>query len=342
MGVLMKYLISPQKRQFKANLHCHSVLSDGKLTPEQLKAAYKDHGYSILAITDHEHPFDHSDLSDEDFLMLTGYEAYIRPDFNNLYDKFNPEIHINLLAKDPHNTAIVGYARECIKYMPDEELDRAVKLGPKEKRRYTPGYVNRFIEVAKENGYLAAYNHPYWSLEDMSDIMGYRGFFSMEMCNYSSFLQNRLEYNGQIYDALLRRGTRIACHSADDNHNKEPFGSPKSDSFGGATQILADDLSYESVIRALEKGDFYSTMGPEIYEVSVSEGVARIHCSPADVIIMHDGSKQPFAFYAEKGGKIAEATAPIRDEAPYIRFTVMTDGYRFADTRGFFRDEFDF
>ena len=27
------YLIDPGKKQFKANLHCHSTHSDGKLTP---------------------------------------------------------------------------------------------------------------------------------------------------------------------------------------------------------------------------------------------------------------------------------------------------------------------
>lgn len=46
------YLISPDKKQYKANLHCHSTISDGKKTPEELKEMYKRHGYSILAITE--------------------------------------------------------------------------------------------------------------------------------------------------------------------------------------------------------------------------------------------------------------------------------------------------
>ena len=37
---MMKYLISPHKAQYKANLHCHSTLSDGCLTPEVLKNLY--------------------------------------------------------------------------------------------------------------------------------------------------------------------------------------------------------------------------------------------------------------------------------------------------------------
>ena len=87
---MIKY-ISKDQPQYKANLHCHSTLSDGKLTPEQLKNAYKDKGYSVLAITDHEYPYDHSDMNEKDFLMLTGYEAYIRPNGSG-YSSYQPEI----------------------------------------------------------------------------------------------------------------------------------------------------------------------------------------------------------------------------------------------------------
>jgi hypothetical protein len=38
----------------KGNLHAHSTLSDGLLTPEAVVAAYEALGYDFLAITDHE------------------------------------------------------------------------------------------------------------------------------------------------------------------------------------------------------------------------------------------------------------------------------------------------
>ena len=95
----MRYLISPNKKQYKANLHCHSVLSDGKKTPEELKEMYKGEGYGILAITDHERPASHKELSDDDFLMLTGYEAYIQPSPQAIMQPYEPEIHLNLFFK---------------------------------------------------------------------------------------------------------------------------------------------------------------------------------------------------------------------------------------------------
>ena len=47
---MKKYLL-PEKGQFyKANLHCHSTVSDGHLTPEEIKKHYMAHGYSVVAI----------------------------------------------------------------------------------------------------------------------------------------------------------------------------------------------------------------------------------------------------------------------------------------------------
>lgn len=60
----------------KGNLHSHSVFSDGKLTPEEMKAAYKGHGYDFLAVTDHDVYTDTRHLSDETFTMIQGFELW--------------------------------------------------------------------------------------------------------------------------------------------------------------------------------------------------------------------------------------------------------------------------
>lgn len=333
------YLISPHKQQFKANLHSHTVLSDGKLTPEEMKAAYKENGYSILAITDHETPHDHTALSDPDFLMLTGYEAYIRPDPNCTYNAFQPEVHLNLFAKDPHNTACVCYNPWCCKYMSAEEQEKLQKVGSQRRREYTVEYIDEFIRTANENGYLVSYNHPVWSMESEERILAYEGCFSLELVNGSSNVSNQMEYNGPLYDKLLRSGKHMFVHGADDNHNKHPFGTAGCDSFGGATMILADDLSYDYVIGAMEKGDMYCTMGPEIHSVSFDGETVHVECSPVKAIVCHVGSKAPAHALAEEGETITSADLKINPNARYIRISVKDEQGRYADTRGYFRDE---
>ncbi|MBQ7302828.1 MAG: PHP domain-containing protein, partial [Clostridia bacterium] len=64
------YLLPESGRFYKANLHCHSDLSDGALPPAEIKRRYMEHGYSIVAFTDHDVLLPHTDLASEDFLPL--------------------------------------------------------------------------------------------------------------------------------------------------------------------------------------------------------------------------------------------------------------------------------
>ena len=336
------YLISPDKKQYKANLHCHSTFSDGKKTPEELKEMYKRNGYSILSITDHETPKNHSYLNDDEFITITGYEAYIRNNAECRHDRYGKEIHINLFAKCPENETIICYNPKYCKYITDEQKEKYNKAGSQRTREYSISYINEFIKTAKENGYIPVYNHPWWSMEDEADILSYDGFLSMEMCNYDAYLLSRLEYNGALYDKMLKRGKKIFCHSADDNHNVYPEGSRLCDSFGGFTMIMPKDFSYNSIIEAMEEGEMYSSMGPLFKEVSIEGNKIHIECSEVDKITVFTGSKAPKCKYADEGATITQADFEIDESAEYFRVSIVDKYGKFADTRGFFRDELEF
>ena len=99
---MKKILFGAKQNFYKGNMHCHSNLSDGKLTPLELKNAYKAKGYSILAITDHEFLNNNSYLDDEDFLTITSTEVAIKQ-FENVstLKNFNMKVcHLNLYAKE--------------------------------------------------------------------------------------------------------------------------------------------------------------------------------------------------------------------------------------------------
>ncbi len=329
------YLISPHMAQFKANLHCHSTRSDGRLTPSELKNAYRQHGYQILSITDHEAPKDHSAMSETDFLFLTGYEAYIRPDPLCRYDKFSPEIHLNLFAKNPHNETIIGYNPACCKYLSDDEQSDLQKAGPTQVREYTTAYINEFIAAARENGYLVSYNHPVWSMESENSILSYNGIFSMEIVNYNSDTINHNEYNGALYDKLLSNEKYWFVHAADDNHNVYPFKHPQCDSFGAFTMICAESLSYDHVIEAMEQGNMYASTGPLFHEISVADNIVSIKCSDVAVITCHIGSKHPDSVQAFDGETVNEACFTIPSNARYVRISILDRNGKRADTRGY-------
>lgn len=339
---MKRILISNDQKQYKANLHCHTTVSDGHLTPEEAREAYRRAGYDILAITDHEVPRSYVHMSTPDFLMLTGYEAYIRRNANYVFDPYDTEVHLNLFARDPLNETVICYNKVSNKFFPKNNIDPNAmrRAGSERPREYTAAYVNEFIRTAVENGYLVSYNHPVWSMEDEERILSYENIFSLEIENYGSYLGNHMEYSGALYDKILRQRRRVFCHGGDDNHNSHPFGDPACDSFGAWTMILAKELTYDAVIAAMERGDMYASTGPVIQSLSVEDDTVRVECSPAKQIILFTGSKAPKFIIAEDGKSVSSAVLSLDAVAPYFRVAVIDEQGHTATTRGFFREEY--
>ena len=57
-----------QLNVYKANLHTHSSVSDGKFTPQEMIDKYSAAGYDVLSLTDHGK---HNDLSSCDHRGMT-------------------------------------------------------------------------------------------------------------------------------------------------------------------------------------------------------------------------------------------------------------------------------
>ena len=57
---------------YKGNLHMHTTVSDGTLSPEEAVARYRAAGYDFVALTDHRTV--NPPWEDEDFLILSGAE----------------------------------------------------------------------------------------------------------------------------------------------------------------------------------------------------------------------------------------------------------------------------
>lgn len=68
-------LLKTNGKFYKANLHCHTTLSDGKMTAAEVKEYYLKNGYNIVAYTDHSKYAYHKELLSEDFLPIAGFEA---------------------------------------------------------------------------------------------------------------------------------------------------------------------------------------------------------------------------------------------------------------------------
>ena len=256
---MRKYLLPKEGNFYKANLHCHTTVSDGKLTPAEVKDAYKAHGYSIVAYTDHclmiPH---HEELSDETFLALNGVELDAGEDKPM---KIKKTCHICCIALDPANHTQVCYHREKYDFKKMAPLRDTVEIDeslPDFERAHDPEHVTPMMQEARAKGFFVTYNHPTWSMESFEDYGRYEGMHAMEMYNGICVVKGHAEHNGHVYDALLRQGKRIYCIGADDNHNGVPIGSAGSESFVAFTVIKAETLEYTAVTDALVSGNFYA------------------------------------------------------------------------------------
>lgn len=281
---MKKYLLPHGQNCYKANLHCHTTISDGAYTPEQIKQHYMANGYSVVAFTDHEILIPHPELADDNFLPLNGYEYEVispeNPD--NPAHKLRKTCHMCLIALEPDNLTHVcwhgGLWGNAVNYR-----DRAaLKDEPLFERVYNGECISTVMQTARENGFFVTYNHPTWSMEDMADIQHYHGMHAMEIYNNGCCQSGYDDYNPTVYDAILRRGERIFCIAADDNHTQR-------DLCGGWTMICAEKLEYRTVTKALEKGHFYASTGPEIHELWFEDSKIHIRCSPAVKIVATAG-----------------------------------------------------
>ena len=344
----MKHYLIPENGQFyKANLHTHTTVSDGCKTPAEIKEIYKAHGYSVVAFTDHEVMVPHPELNDESFLAITAYE--VDTGGPALYGDFGeyPCYHLNFYAKNPletnypcpNPTYTWGNARAYAEKQDYYKGDY--------KRVYSTRGQNEMIAEAHAKGYLVSYNHPNWSKQSYNHYIGLEGVTALEVYNTGCALGGwTLDESDHVLDEFLMEGKRVYPVATDDNHGIR-------DMCGGWVRFKAPALTYENIMAAYEKGDFYASWGPEIDALYLEDGVLKMDF-PADShvcrVAVHSASRWASACFGEdmthaevdlKGffGDMNRLHYPA--DRGYFRVVVFDSKGNRAMTRGYFLDELE-
>jgi len=301
---------------YKGNLHCHSNLSDGRLTPEELKALYKGNGYSFLAITDHEHFNNNSYLDDEDFITITSAEYSIKqfPEQSTLKN-FNMKVcHLNFYAKEQSNDYSFCYSSVADHYTHGRRINKSEETP----HIYSKEGINALIKEGEKNGFFACYNHPRWSLENYGDYGEYEGLWGVEVYNHSCGTGGLYDYDINVVDDFLRDGKKVFVSCGDDNHNK------KEDSFGAFVMADVKEFSYKGIIDALLNGNFYASQKPLIHKISVKDSKVIVDCTDARQICYSTFGRRAASVFDTN-----HAEFEIKDSDIYFRIDVVDkEGYR--------------
>jgi hypothetical protein len=233
-------------RWYRGDLHSHSTVSDGVLAPEALLEEAEREGLDFFAITDHNrwaYPWFPRGSS---VLVIAGIEVT------------TPYGHFNVFAEGSSEPP-------WLSLLPD--------VGGETREEPQPGAARELLSEVRASGLRGSINHPrispwaWWDPElDLASIS------YLEVWNDPTWPENR-EANPatlEMWTRWLNAGLRVTAVGGSDFHDPEPkrrrdgrrteghrIGIPR-------TYVFAEACTPAAILRALDGGRAYVTMGPTI------------------------------------------------------------------------------
>ena len=280
---------------WRGNLHTHSDRSDGCLTPQEVCRRYKAEGYDFIALTDH-------------FIGQYGY-----PITNTI--AFRDESFTTIIGAELHSGA-----------MNNGELWHILAVGLPEnfKRPNAPSFLplteqETGAELAQRAVSAGAYvviAHPQWSGMTYEDAMSIKMAHAVEVYNHGCAMGCDRPDGFHMLDLMLSSGRHLNLIATDDAHFTEP------DHFGGWVMVKATENSPEVLLAALKNGAFYSTQGPDFFDISVEDGAVRVESSAVTAVIVQGHGCAALAVH---GQSMTKTEVPLKRFAnsPWIRVTIV-------------------
>ncbi len=185
--------------------------------------------------------------------------------------------------------------------------------------------VEEIRDALLQAGALVGLAHPYWCgnmMPRMLEVL--EGMFALEVFNTTTSGVKK-SCASVHWDNVLDSGARVLGLAVDDSHRD-------SDAFQGWVMVKAESLDLASVLGALEAGAFYSTTGPVIKDVVVTDGGVRVRCSPAASISFMGNRFLGRRYAAPEGEVLCEVEHEFRGKERYLRIEVTDADGRTAWT----------
>ncbi|MFH1945798.1 MAG: CehA/McbA family metallohydrolase [Acidobacteriota bacterium] len=301
-------------RWFKGNTHCHTNRSDGDVHPLQVVRWYQEHDYHFIVITDHNTLTDVSLLdqngSADGFILIPGIEV---SDASQ-----GKPVHLN--AINIHSDL-----------KPQTGKDKVETL-------------QNNIEAIRAAGAVPQINHPNWLWAfDHIEMSQLTQVPLLEIYNMS-FNCNNFGAGGkpgmeEIWDNILSKGIVLYGVAADDAHDYTgEFNSRRSNPGTCWIMVRAEELTPDSIVRALETGDFYSTVGILLKDIRITNESYTISIDP--VSQMHYTT----TFIGENGRILKEdyslePSYTLKGDELYVRARIFASSGEFACTQPYFPEK---
>ena len=297
---------APASRWYKGNTHTHTFNTDGDSSPIDVVRFYRDQGYNFLILSDHDAitPTDglnaifgtaersvnsRTSLPFHPFLLISGHE--LTDAFIDSPKGVDPKFR-DLSRKEIHLTAIG--VREVV---------------PRQQGASVVDTIQRNVDAIRRAGGLPIINHPnfVWSLTS-ADLKAVARAPLVEIMN--GHMQTNNFGGGDrpsveaMWDDVLSAGVTMYGVAADDAHFFKTPPLPNAHSAPGRAWIMvrATRLSTETILQAMERGDFYASTGVELAAYTVDAKGITLQ------VAAHGQSRYRISFIGSGGRTLRETS----------------------------------
>ena len=134
------------------------------------------------------------------------------------------------------------------------------------------------VDAIRACGGRAIVAHPHWSLNTVGTLTAIRDATAAEIYNTMSFLRPD---SANILDVTAAHGKLYPLVASDDTHAYE---GEEGVSF---TMVQAEELTAESIKRAMDMGRFYASQGPRFEQITLEGEEITVRCSPVSRVYFH-------------------------------------------------------
>ena len=295
-------LTAEDARWWKGNLHTHSLWSDGDDYPEMIADWYRGNGYHFLGISDH------NVLAEGERWIHREKNAGGQRAFDKYLKRFGDDWVEHRVVKDVPQVRLKTFAEYNTKIavpgsfllMQSEEISDQfqglpIHLNATNLKKQIPPQggagvaatlqknIDAVLAQRKATGQpmFPHINHPNfgWAIQP-ADMIQLRGERFFEVYNGHPAVNNYGDKEhlstGQLWDVI--NAYRLGVHKlpllfglgVDDAHNYHDIAVGQSNTGRGWVMVRAKSLTPESIIAAMERGDFYASSGVAVDDLRLA------------------------------------------------------------------------
>ncbi len=350
----------PAQQWYKGNLHTHSYWSDGDAFPEVVMDWYKSHDYNFVALSDHN-----TLVEGEKWKLIPKNPIHLKAfdDYRTKYGKDwfeckedTGRISVKLKTCEEYKPLFEEKGKFLI--IPSEEIsdrfeEKPIHLNVTNIQKLIPpqngksiadvlqNNINAAMDQQKETGIpmMVQINHPNFryafsaqemiALEEARFVEVFNGHPQVNNLGDSTHLGIEALWD-VVNIAFLEQGKPFLYGLAtDDSHNYHVFESKYGNPGRGWVMVQASELTPESLIQAMDKGDFYASTGVTLKEVSFKNKQLKISVKPETGVnykIQFIGCKvkdKKTSILKETEGK--EATFKLDQDILFVRAKIISN-----------------